>query len=126
MGPLTSAIAGWFFDRWGPRRKRRELGQQAVDLSKRALLGSAVGGVVALAAMRFTPQGRGTRFNPLLIRPPGARVEREFLQRCTGCGICENVCPFKDRPAIRVSSANESRNPGNQPLPPSSNDNPYG
>ena len=30
---------------------------------------------------------------------------------CIGCGICENVCPFKDRPAIRVTSANESRHP---------------
>lgn len=201
--------------------------------------------------MRVTPQARGKRFNPLLIRPPGAREERAFLQRCTacgvcmkicptgglqptlteagleglwtprlvprvgycdyecslcsqvcpteaiapltieakqkvkiglatfdttrcipyaygrdcmvceehcpiptkaiycvetevkdrngnvktikqprvdpdlciGCGICENVCPFKDRPAIRVTSANESRNPGNQPIAPS--DDPY-
>ncbi|HRX85405.1 MAG TPA: 4Fe-4S binding protein [Phycisphaerae bacterium] len=36
--------------------------------------------------------------------------------RCTGCGICQNVCPFKDRPAIRVTSANESRHPENQPI----------
>ena len=43
---------------------------------------------------------------------------------CIGCGICENVCPFEDRPAIRVTGANESRNPGNQPLPPSGD--PYG
>jgi ferredoxin len=39
---------------------------------------------------------------------------------CTGCGICENVCPFNDLPAIRVTSANESRNPGNQPVLPAS------
>jgi polyferredoxin len=71
----------------------RASGQQSVDLSKRAMLGSAVGGVVALAMMRFTPQGRGTRFNPLLIRPPGAREERDFLQRCTGCGMCMKICP---------------------------------
>ncbi|OHB83453.1 MAG: hypothetical protein A2V98_05710 [Planctomycetes bacterium RBG_16_64_12] len=37
---------------------------------------------------------------------------------CIGCGICENVCPFKDLPAIRVASANEARNPGNQPILP--------
>ena len=29
--------------------------------------------------------------------------------RCIGCGICENVCPYKDRPGVRVSSANETR-----------------
>jgi Pyruvate/2-oxoacid:ferredoxin oxidoreductase delta subunit len=36
--------------------------------------------------------------------------------RCTGCGICENVCPFKERPAVYVTSANESRHPANQPI----------
>ena len=35
---------------------------------------------------------------------------------CTGCGICENVCPFKDRPGVRVTSANESRHADNQPI----------
>ncbi|MBD3160970.1 MAG: 4Fe-4S dicluster domain-containing protein, partial [Candidatus Eisenbacteria bacterium] len=35
---------------------------------------------------------------------------------CTGCGICETKCPFKDLPAIRIVSANETRHPGNQPI----------
>ncbi len=40
-------------------------------------------------------------------------------ERCTGCGICEHVCPYKDRPAVHVSSANESRHPEkNQPILP--------
>jgi len=49
--------------------------------------------------------------------------------KCIGCGVCESVCPFKDRPGIRVTSANESRHPalpgttGNQPILPE--DNPY-
>lgn len=58
--------------------------------------------------------------------------------RCIGCGICENVCVFKDRPAIRVTSANETRHSGNAPVlpglpgleapssPPPSDANPYG
>ncbi len=28
---------------------------------------------------------------------------------CTGCGICENVCPRTDRPAIRVGAEEEQR-----------------
>jgi len=31
------------------------------------------------------------------------------LQRCVGCGICENKCPVRGLPAIRVISAGESR-----------------
>jgi polyferredoxin/formate hydrogenlyase subunit 6/NADH:ubiquinone oxidoreductase subunit I len=54
-------------------------------------------------------------------------------EKCTGCGYCESVCPFKDLPAIRVTSANESRHPadptqrpeGNQPILPGADD-PYG
>ena len=44
---------------------------------------------------------------------------------CTGCGVCEHVCPYKDLPAVRVTSANESRNPDNQPLLPGDEQFPY-
>jgi MauM/NapG family ferredoxin protein len=35
---------------------------------------------------------------------------------CIGCGICEFKCPVKDRPAIRVTSAGETRSKENQPF----------
>jgi MauM/NapG family ferredoxin protein len=63
-----------------------------VDLSKRALLGSVVGGVVGLSLLRIAPQARGRTYNPDLVRPPGAREESEFLKRCTSCGLCMKVC----------------------------------
>ncbi len=48
---------------------------------------------------------------------------------CIGCGVCESVCPLKDRPGIRVFSANETRNPANQPILPGDDasgwDDPY-
>jgi polyferredoxin/formate hydrogenlyase subunit 6/NADH:ubiquinone oxidoreductase subunit I len=66
---------------------------EGVDLSKRAVFAAAVGGLAALATFRATPQARGNRFHPLLIRPPGSRGEREFLARCTACGLCMKVCP---------------------------------
>ena len=38
------------------------------------------------------------------------------LSRCIGCGICQNKCPVKGKPAIRVISAGESRSLENQIL----------
>jgi MauM/NapG family ferredoxin protein len=43
--------------------------------------------------------------------------------KCIGCGVCESVCPYKDAPGIRVTSANEARHPENQPILPE--DSPY-
>jgi formate hydrogenlyase subunit 6/NADH:ubiquinone oxidoreductase subunit I len=33
---------------------------------------------------------------------------------CIGCGICENKCPVRDQPAIRVTSIGETRSRNNQ------------
>ena len=38
------------------------------------------------------------------------------LKRCVGCGICENKCPVKGKPAIRVIAAGESRSLKNKIL----------
>ena len=35
---------------------------------------------------------------------------------CWGCGICEYMCPVKDRPAIYVTSVGETRSPDNRLL----------
>jgi len=64
-----------------------------LGLSRRGMMGAALGGVAGLVLLRANPQSRGRTFHPKLIRPPGARGEREFLQRCTACGLCMKVCP---------------------------------
>jgi MauM/NapG family ferredoxin protein len=33
-------------------------------------------------------------YNPTLIRPPGSRAERDFLERCIQCSQCMKVCPI--------------------------------
>ncbi len=38
------------------------------------------------------------------------------LRQCVGCGICQNKCPVKGTPAIRVIASGESRSPKNQIL----------
>ncbi len=64
-----------------------------LDLSKRALISAGVGGATGLVLFRLSPQAQGRIFEPSLIRPPGSREEREFLQRCIKCGLCMKVCP---------------------------------
>jgi MauM/NapG family ferredoxin protein len=65
----------------------------SVGLSRRTALRSMAAGIVGLLLFRITPQARAKTFNPTLIRPPGSRPEREFLQRCIQCGQCMKVCP---------------------------------
>lgn len=78
--------------RWaGPWRRQPQ--SQRLGLSRRAAMGAAVGGAVGLALLRANPQAQGRTYHPRLIRPPGARPEREFLKRCTACGLCMKVCP---------------------------------
>jgi polyferredoxin len=73
-----------------------------VDISKRAVVASAASAVGALALMRIdsrkvAPSSKVSRrdsskHHPMLIRPPGAVVEEEFLKRCIKCGECMKVC----------------------------------
>jgi formate hydrogenlyase subunit 6/NADH:ubiquinone oxidoreductase subunit I len=39
---------------------------------------------------------------------------RVDVDRCVGCGICENVCPVQDKPAVYVTSIGETRSRTNQ------------
>jgi len=64
-----------------------------LHLGRRELLAGAASGLAAGLLLRATPQARGTTYHPALIRPPGARAEREFLARCTACGLCMKICP---------------------------------
>jgi MauM/NapG family ferredoxin protein len=79
-----------------------------------------------------------------VLRSDGSKVTvkqpRVDPDLCIGCGICEAKCVFRDRAAIRVRSANESRHSLNQPIlpglpgetnpapeaPAAGNNNPYG
>lgn len=48
--------------------------------------------------------------------PMPGNVPYVDLKGCVGCGICENKCPVRGRPAIRVIAAGESRSLENQIL----------
>ncbi|OQX84532.1 MAG: hypothetical protein B6D63_04295, partial [Candidatus Latescibacteria bacterium 4484_7] len=61
-----------------------------VDLERRWLLAGLVGAVAAVPAVTASTSSK--RLDPLLIRPPGAVAENEFLERCIKCGECMKVC----------------------------------
>ncbi len=64
----------------------------ALDLGRRRVIAAAASGVVFVPLLRTTPLANAPSRNPLLIRPPGALEEKDFLKRCVKCGECLKVC----------------------------------
>ncbi len=68
--------------------------QQAPDLSRRSVFAGLAAGAAIVPTMRTgalgSPEGRP---DPDCIRPPGARDEKDFLERCIRCGQCLKICP---------------------------------
>ncbi len=62
------------------------------DLSRRWLLGSALGALVVGPVIEATGGGRGAA-RAALIRPPGSLPEAAFLERCVKCSLCQQACP---------------------------------
>jgi len=76
---------------WARPRVREPEGEMApVDAGRRTVLAGVGAGLVTAPLLRV-PRIRGLP-EPLLIRPPGALREPEFLARCVRCGECMKVC----------------------------------
>ena len=64
----------------------------AMDLGRRRVVTSIIIGVISVPFLRAVPLARVGTQDPVLLRPPGALEEREFLKRCVKCGECMKVC----------------------------------
>lgn len=64
----------------------------AMDLGRRRVITSALMGAAAVPLIRTNPLSEAGFSNPVLIRPPGALEEGDFLRRCVKCGECMKVC----------------------------------
>ena len=67
-------------------------GTQKVDITRRKVLASLVGGVALFPLVRSGDAFRVNR-SARLVRPPGATDEAAFLAKCIRCGQCMRVCP---------------------------------
>jgi len=62
------------------------------NISRRGFALSLVSGFLVVPAFRLENRS-GRNWDTGIIRPPGALVEEEFLQRCIKCGQCIRICP---------------------------------
>ncbi len=60
-------------------------------LSRRSFIGALLAGTIASLAALFRRAERPT--TQLLLRPPGALPEDDFLAACVNCMKCGNACP---------------------------------
>jgi len=51
-------------------------------------------GLSALGGMIWTGYIEEAKAAPLILRPPGAKTEADFLRMCIKCGQCAEACPF--------------------------------
>lgn len=51
-------------------------------------------GLTALGGMVWTGYVEEAKSAPLILRPPGAKQESDFLRMCIKCGQCAIACPF--------------------------------
>jgi polyferredoxin len=62
------------------------------DVSRRGFLIALISGAAAIPVLRLS--GRvGPNWSPVVLRPPGALAEEDFLARCLRCGQCMRICP---------------------------------
>ncbi len=70
----------------------RKIKPQSLNLGRRRVITTAFLGVIAVPLLKQNPLNKENYFNPLLIRPPGALSEKDFLKKCVRCGECMKVC----------------------------------
>ncbi|MCX7914334.1 MAG: 4Fe-4S binding protein [Thermodesulfovibrionales bacterium] len=70
----------------------KEIKTYALNLGRRRVLMSTISAVAAVPILKQNPLNKENFFNPLLIRPPGAQPEKDFLKKCVRCGECMKVC----------------------------------
>jgi ferredoxin-type protein NapG len=53
-------------------------------------------GLTALGGLLWSGYSDEVKASPLVLRPPGAIVEEDFLKACIKCGLCAEACVNRD------------------------------
>jgi len=75
-----------------PDSTTNPVGTSRVDVTRRKVMASLLGGVAVVPLFR-SGNAFEVKRSPTLIRPPGSQPEDDFLGRCIRCGQCMRVCP---------------------------------
>jgi len=66
-----------------------------VSQRRKFILGTARAvGLAALGGLMWSAYVDEVTANTLMLRPPGALKEKDFLATCIKCGMCVEACPF--------------------------------
>jgi ferredoxin len=84
---MSNGIMRWLGNFFNPKEGK------GIDLGRREVLTAGIVGLAGGLCFKGQPLAGGRTYNSVLIRPPGAVSEDEFLERCVRCGECMKVCP---------------------------------
>lgn len=59
-------------------------------------------GLATLGALTWSAYIDEASASALVLRPPGARIEEDFLSMCIRCGLCVEACPYDTLKLARV------------------------
>jgi len=69
--------------------------KSAVSARRRFVLQTMQGvGLAALGGVTWSAYVNEAKSAPLVLRPPGAVTENDFMAKCIRCGLCVEACPF--------------------------------
>jgi len=60
-------------------------------------------GLTALGGMLWSGYADSVKASPLVLRPPGALAEEDFLAACIKCGLCAEACVNRDTNVDKVT-----------------------
>lgn len=69
------------------------VGPKLLDRRRFLAAGAVIAAAPVVAKVSETLESVSVRRNLLPVPPPGVRSRREFLDRCTSCGLCIDHCP---------------------------------